>query len=154
MKHERTGFRTGTFKTFGAGTETGILIIKRKLKTQNPSTLIWTKKKINNRNLTGAFKSKRFQAPCPIIVTLFCSLAGAGGGWAPGNYTEDKKTTGSALLGTGGVSSDSGGVGGHACYKSRSNTKGFGGFGGGGGGCVAGGGGGGFTGEPIVLMLK
>ncbi|KAE9536924.1 hypothetical protein AGLY_006731, partial [Aphis glycines] len=70
----------------------------------------------------------------------------AGGGWAPGNYTEDKKSTGSALLGTGGVGSDGGGVGGLACYKSRGNTKGFGGFGGGGGGCVAGGGGGGFTG--------
>ncbi|XP_025192296.1 ALK tyrosine kinase receptor-like isoform X2 [Melanaphis sacchari] len=72
--------------------------------------------------------------------------AGAGGGWAPGNYTEDKKSTGSALLGTGGFGSDGGGVGGLACYKSRGNTKGFGGFGGGGGGCVAGGGGGGFTG--------
>lgn len=67
---------------------------------------------------------------------------GAGGGWAPGNYTEDKKTTGSALLG-----SDGGGFGGLACYKSRGDTKGFGGFGGGGGGCVAGGGGGGFTGK-------
>jgi len=78
---------------------------------------------------------------------------GAGGGWAPGNYTEDKKTTGSALLGTGGFGSDGGGVGGLACYKSRGNTKGFGGFGGGGGGCVAGGGGGGFTGKPILTLI-
>lgn len=85
---------------------------------------------------------------CVIILVLFL---GAGGGWAPGNYTEDKKTTGSALLGVGGVSSDGGGVGGLACYKSRGNTKGFGGFGGGGGGCVAGGGGGGFTGKSFGI---
>lgn len=57
------------------------------------------------------------------------------------------------MLGTGGVGSDGGGVGGLACYKSRGNTKGFGGFGGGGGGCVAGGGGGGFTGKPILTLM-
>lgn len=81
-------------------------------------------------------------------------VTGAGGGWAPGNYSEDKKTTGSALLGVGGVGSEGGGVGGLACYKSRGNTKGFGGFGGGGGGCVAGGGGGGFTGKPIDTGIR
>jgi len=83
----------------------------------------------------------------------FCITTGAGGGWAPGNYTEDKKTTGSALLETGGFGSEGGGVGGLACYKSRGNTKGFGGFGGGGGGCVAGGGGGGFTGKLILTLI-
>ncbi|XP_050527207.1 tyrosine-protein kinase receptor-like [Daktulosphaira vitifoliae] len=65
--------------------------------------------------------------------------AGAGGGWAPGNYSEDKKSTGTSVL-------EGGAIGGLACYKSRGNTKGAGGFGGGGGGCVAGGGGGGYTG--------
>lgn len=76
---------------------------------------------------------------------------GSGGGWLPGNYTEDKKITGAALTGVGGMGSEGGGVGGQACYKSRAGTKGFGGFGGGGGGCVAGGGGGGFTGKPINI---
>lgn len=47
------------------------------------------------------------------------------------------------------MGSPGGGVGGFACYKSRMDSKGFGGFGGGGGGCVAGGGGGGYTGKTI-----
>ncbi|XP_050426861.1 tyrosine-protein kinase receptor-like [Adelges cooleyi] len=65
--------------------------------------------------------------------------AGAGGGWAPGNYSDEQKYTGASVL-------EGGAVGGLACYKSRGNIKGAGGFGGGGGGCVAGGGGGGYTG--------
>lgn len=87
-------------------------------------------------------------------MMYFHFSTGAGGGWAPGNYTGDKKTTGSALLGTDDIDNDGGGVGGGACYKSRGNTKGYGGFGGGGGGCVAGGGGGGFTGKEISFILK